>query len=158
MKVLIQPQSSSELAGSADQGAIDPAPVPQNPMTQITVTKKPRNKNTARKMQGRVTTRNGRNLRNGKAKATTINWKAYDKKTDKSWEFRENTTFAQFSSTIGSTTTDIWWYQGFKMCQEAALSTEEEFDRLLQVVLSGLEHGHDKIDIWKSSEDDFNSP
>jgi hypothetical protein len=43
------------------------------------------------------------------------------------------------------------------MQKEAALSTKEEFDRLLQVVLSGLEHGYDKIDIWKSSEDDFNS-
>jgi len=44
------------------------------------------------------------------------------------------------------------------MQKEAAISTENEYDRLLQIVLSGLEHGHRRLSIWKSSNVNFESP
>jgi hypothetical protein len=115
---------------------------------------------------GTSNARRGQNLKGrkakpkAKAKTTTkkdrVSWSAWNEITGQTWEFPAKIAFAKFWGDIGAITEDIWWYKGFGMDKEAALSTSSEFDTLLQVALSG-EQSYGPIRIWKSSEDDFKS-
>jgi len=100
-------------------------------------------------------------LRNAKVKTqpttntNSVSWRAHEKKSEQTWGFSADTTFGQFWSDIGAAKDDIWWYQGIGMNQEAVISVEDEFNKLVQVALSGQENGLGYIYIRRGLDADF---
>jgi hypothetical protein len=106
----------------------------------------------------RLTHRKGK----AKAKATAAidntSWKAQDRSGSKTWDFRADTTFVVFCNVIGIEPGEIWWYQGVGMADGAPVSTEGEYKKLLRVALSGKQKGQEPLQLWKSSNEDWESP
>jgi hypothetical protein len=133
-----------------------PRPVNQKPVNQKPVNQKAKNQKSDMSAAGRSW-----NLRKAKAKSqnttnmNNISWSVYNPETKQEWNFPADITFTKFWNDIGAMAGEIWWYQGFKMDKEAALSSKDEFDKLLQIALSGQEQSFGSLRIWKASDDDF---
>ncbi len=85
--------------------------------------------------------------------AEIVHWAVSDSTTSHRWEFSSGIRFESFWKTISAEERDIWQYQVDG--KKAALSAEDEFDKIVTITLSSQAQDYSDMLIQKAVEGDF---